>query len=217
MTKNQKQARLERAKRHAEQDTLRAGAYGVIKEGAFKGCSVGCDAWEICACSFDDFYNLDHHEIVAAHDGTAVWLEYLRDTIFECLEEKHRAWWHVELAKALSETPEDMDWEVLKHIVSITILRSNLGGIRKGDRHFKELANLIEMAISYHQNPTETGRRDAEDDMASCCPRFSHHAIYPIRESVSECVDAVAGSVMRRLDGMIHKGVADRIIETIRS
>jgi hypothetical protein len=159
MTKDQAQARIKRAERHAEQDQLIAGTYGKLHyhDGGFNGCSVGCDAWEIMGgCPIDEFHNLDHHQIVADHDGTAYWFELVRDTIFEGLPKEQRSWWHIESAKALAEMPEDVDWDNLRTAVWLRVLRFALE-----QRWSEEVATAIEAAIAYLSSPVEDLRRAA--------------------------------------------------------
>lgn len=114
LTSEKKQARIERAERHAMLDLLRAGNY--VEDGyyrdpesneRYKGCSVGCDMLDIIG--YDGYLDTTfdrYHKIVADHDGTPVWLEELRDEVFEGLPENKRSWWHVELAKSLPVNEE---------------------------------------------------------------------------------------------------------------
>jgi hypothetical protein len=170
MTKNQAQARIERAERHAEQDQLIAGTYGELVKGEFSGCSVGCDAWEISSkdptLNIRDYRNLNHHQIVADHDGTAVWFELVRDTIFEGLTiayqsgltSDRQSWWHIESAKALATMPEDVDWEELLSAAWITVLKFALEKRWPGGVNFA-MRLAMESAIDYLSSPSEDLRQ----------------------------------------------------------
>lgn len=91
-----KQARIRRAKRHLANDQLSQGTY--MREGS--GCSVGCDVFDITGEQPDQVY-CDLHVIVAAHDGVPVWLEHVRDCVFEGLSVQDARDWHLDLAKAI--------------------------------------------------------------------------------------------------------------------
>ena len=73
---SEKDEAIRNAQRHIDQDLLIAGTYGK-KNGLFKGCSVGCDAYDITG----KIENAPH-AITAEHLGFPEWLEYLRDSIF---------------------------------------------------------------------------------------------------------------------------------------
>ncbi len=153
MTPEQKTARVARAEDHREKDRLIAGEY--IAEDGVHGCSVGCDAIDIGASwAYDNL-----HATVAEHDGTPVWLEFLRDEIFEGLPPDRRADWHVSLAKAL---PVDVDFQPYYHRISIRICKRLLDksdtwneGIRLG------AAGAITVAIDYHKSPTRFSKKNA--------------------------------------------------------
>jgi hypothetical protein len=175
MTKDQAQARIERAERHAKQDLLVTGTYGELIKGEFYGCSVGCDAWEISSkdptLNIRDYRNLNHHQIVADHDGTAVWFELVRDTIFEGLVRNtifegltsdrqsgltsdRQSWWHIESAKALATLPEDVDWDRLSRALWIAILQSRLQSRLEGDWPIA-LTDAIEKIIAHLKDPAD--------------------------------------------------------------
>ena len=84
--------RIAAAHRHCQLDLLRPGTYD---DGNGHGCSVGCDAIDL------GYHGDDPHGVVAAKWGTPLWLEYLRDRIFEGLADGERAGWHVHLAEAI--------------------------------------------------------------------------------------------------------------------
>ena len=91
-----KKARIKRAKSHLSDDRL---IQGVFSGMARKGCSVGCDMQDVSGAF--DIRNVDIHATVAVHDGVPVWLEHLRDCVFEGLSEEDARDWHLKLAKAI--------------------------------------------------------------------------------------------------------------------
>lgn len=100
------------AKRHRDLDMLMAGAYGaVLGDNKFHGCSVGCDAYEIIGDEVDT-----PHKTTAAYFGFPLWLEYLRDQLFEGLPEPDRYDFHPELKEAI---PVGADLEPVRHKLAI--------------------------------------------------------------------------------------------------
>lgn len=110
-----KQRAVEAAKRHRDQDMLLAGTYGTMN-GAFRGCSVGCDAYDITGKLLEDGY----HRITAEYFGFPEWLERLRDSIFEGLPNDERRDFHVRLKEAI---PVGVDIEPVRHRLAIRRLR----------------------------------------------------------------------------------------------
>src|SRR5690606_5332993 len=106
-----KQRAVEAAKRHRDQDMLLAGTYGRM-DGTFRGCSVGCDAYDITGELLADGY----HRITAEYFGFPEWLERLRDAIFEGLPNDERRDFHVRLKEAI---PVGVDIEPVRHRLAI--------------------------------------------------------------------------------------------------
>lgn len=156
LTQEQYDNRLARAERHAKQDLLLAGTYGKMN-GSFKGCSVGCDAFEIIGQEKavqllkEESFGTGLHRVVADHDGTPEWLELLRDAIFEGLPKDKRAWWHVELARSL---PVGIDLDPAKHMICITILKMSLENCDRWDNAYRDVCvAAIERIIACHSAP----------------------------------------------------------------
>ena len=101
---------VEHAKRHRDQDMLLTGTYGKMN-GAFRGCSVGCDAYDITGTIVDA-----PHAITAEYFGFPVWLEHLRDVLFENLPDTERKDFHVRLKDAV---PVGVDLEPVRHMLAI--------------------------------------------------------------------------------------------------
>ena len=164
----QKQQRIERAKRHAAQDRLIAGHYVDTSGKEWKGCSVGCDLIEIKVQQGMDPRDVSGagcHAFVADHDGTAAWIEGLRDDIFEGLPECERFWWHITLAKALPVDEKRIarfgtaDWNPYYHAVSIAILeRVLLNKANWNDPYAEQAESAVFLAIDYHKDPSEEKR-----------------------------------------------------------
>ena len=98
---------VEQAKHHRDSDMLAAGIYGKM-DGHFKGCSVGCDAYDIKGAVVKS----GCHEITAEYFGFPEWLEHLRDYLFENLSEADRRDFHVRLKEAV---PVGVDLEPVRH------------------------------------------------------------------------------------------------------
>ena len=106
-----KKLHVEQAKKHYEQDMLIAGTYGETDAEVFRGCSVGCFAYEISGQTDDN-----PHKIVADDRGLPEWLIHLQDRIFEGLPLEDRKKWHVQLAEAI---PVGIDLEPVRHKLAI--------------------------------------------------------------------------------------------------
>ena len=133
-----KQARIDRAKRHVEQDRLMSGTYN---DGNGHGCSVGCDAMDI-----DPENSENPHAIVSGYDGTPEWLEHLRDVIFEGLPSDNRAGWHVALAEAI---PVGVDIAPVRHRLAAWILSAD-GPMTEGINH-ETVRESIETIRQMHE------------------------------------------------------------------
>ena len=99
------------AKRHRDQDILIAGTYGKMN-GAFRGCSVGCDVFDIKGEIFVD----NPHSVTAEYFGFPEWLEHLRDWCFEHLPEGERQDFHVRVKEAI---PVGVDLELVRYKIAI--------------------------------------------------------------------------------------------------
>lgn len=114
ITAERKAARVARAKAHIQAGRLRQGTL-------FNG-SVSCDAIDILgperAAQTEDVQ--EFFALVAAHDGSAEWLERLRDIVFEKLPDDRPLRWHVELAEAL---PVGRDLAPYHHRICLGLLR----------------------------------------------------------------------------------------------
>ena len=122
ITEEKKAEKVALAKAHAKADRLVSGFF--THESDNRGCSVGCDAYDIRALKGDD-WDLDkgpddnYHAYVADYFGTPEWLEGLRDTIFEGLPQNDLSAWHIDIAEAL---PVGVDFEPIRHRIQRDIL-----------------------------------------------------------------------------------------------
>ena len=203
MNELQSKNRLARAIRHAEQDRLIAGTYHQMN-GKPKGCSVGCDAFDIHIESGKepaDFNDSGCHLAVAENDGTPEWLERLRDKVFEGLPESKRSWWHVELAKALDELPKpitDAQFKQFFHQICIGILKNVLRhkGTWQGEYRDKVI-DSIQKTIEYHQDPSEAKRSAAWSAAWSAAESAAESEAESAAESARSAARSAAWSAAR--------------------
>ena len=127
------------AKKHRDADMLVAGTYGRVN-GGFKGCSVGCDAFDITG----EVHPNPHH-VTAQYFGFPEWFEHLRDVVFEGLPESDRRDFHVRIKES---APVGVDLEPVKH--QLAIRRMN----RLIDLHAdnKKLTTALERVRDCHQS-----------------------------------------------------------------
>jgi hypothetical protein len=115
ITREQKETRVARARAHLDNNRLQPGSW--------LGGSVACDAVDIlgreraaeAGSDPDSFY-----AIVAAQDGTAEWLEHLRDMVVENWPDDRRLHWHLAFADAL---PVGRDLNPIYHRICLRLLR----------------------------------------------------------------------------------------------
>jgi hypothetical protein len=170
LTLEKKQEKVAMAKAHAEADRLVAGFF--THEEDNKGCSVGCDAFDIRAIKGEDWSLWDgpgdYHAYVADYFGTPEWLEHLRDAVFEGLPKEDRSDWHVNIAEAL---PVGVSFGPIKHrILRDILLEVSAPSIGDGDEDWRvacrtavqSVAALHEQAITKTvQNEDWAAARDA--------------------------------------------------------
>lgn len=150
ITLDKKLEKVEMAKAHAEADRLIAGIFTSNEDN--RGCSVGCDAYDIRELKSDDWdldegpYGFNYHAYVADYFGTSRWLEQLRDAIFEALPKKDRAAWHVDIAEAL---PVDVDFEPIEHLIRRDILLNvSLESIGEGEESWRVVCRDVVQAVA---------------------------------------------------------------------
>ena len=151
---SEKDTAIANAIRHSEKDMLAAGTYGVIYD-SFKGCSVGCDAFDITGQ-----VEASPHKITADHFGFPEWLERLRDTIFEGLPEDKRAYWHSSLKKAVPVGLDEVGFEKVKAKFLIFILKNSLktvGSLSISDELRVKIVDAINQCISAQERSALTG------------------------------------------------------------
>ena len=171
ITEEKKQEKIAMAKAHAKADRLVAGFFTHDEDN--KGCSVGCDAFDIRALKGDDWYLDDgpdnYHAYVADYFGTPEWLEHLRDAVFEGLPQKARSEWHVNIAEAL---PVGVDFQPIKHrILRDILLEVADKSIGDGDEDWRIAcrAAVLSFAALHDRAATKTIQKeewDAADDAA---------------------------------------------------
>jgi hypothetical protein len=113
MTPAQKAARVARARAHLENNRL--------EPGTLLGDSVACDALDILGPERATQSDSEHFcAIVAAHDGTAEWLEQLRDMVVGSWPDQRRLRWHLAFAEAL---PVSRDLTPSYHRICLGLLQ----------------------------------------------------------------------------------------------
>ena len=115
-----KKKAVEAAVRHRDMDMLVVGSYGVRING-FKGCSIGCDAFDITG-----EITGEPHQTTADYFGFPMWLELLRDSIFERLPVIDRVNWHVDIKKAIAIGMEESDFDQVKKDFLIWLMMENM-------------------------------------------------------------------------------------------
>ena len=116
-----KKKAVEAAIRHREMDMLMPDTYGKYTAHGFKGCSIGCDAFDITG-------NIPNspHKVTAKYFGFPEWLERLRDSIFEGLERADRVNWHVDIKKAIPIGMNEADFDQVKKDFLIWLMEQNI-------------------------------------------------------------------------------------------
>ena len=132
------------AKEHREKDMLLAGTYSTVdSKGKFKGCSVGCFAYDIQQETVCTPVYTKPHSIVSNYFHIPQWLVRAQDIIFEYLPENERVDWHIQFAEAI---PVGVD---LNPIYNKSI-------IMRFERLLEKIADedaslLLKMAIEIHE------------------------------------------------------------------
>src|SRR5262245_54181407 len=112
-TSEQRAARIARAKAQLDNNRLRPGT--------LLGSSVACDAVDILRPERAADASSEHFcAIVAAHDGTAEWLEHLRNMVVESWVDERRFRWHLAFAEAL---PVGRDLTPIYHRICLGLLQ----------------------------------------------------------------------------------------------
>ena len=115
-----KKKAIEAAIRHRDMDMLMSGTYGNIDDG-FKGCSIGCDAFDITGGIAGD-----PHKTTADYFGFPLWLERLRDSIFEGLGKADRSNWHIDIKKSIPIGMNYPDFDLVKKDFLIWLMEENI-------------------------------------------------------------------------------------------
>jgi len=138
-----KKKHIEMAKNHLAADMLRAGSFGEGLGEDFKGCSVGCFAYELTGST-------DHpHKTLANSAGWPLWLVYLNDTLFEGLNETERLHFHVRLREAV---PVGKDISKVLNQLIIFILDRNVKRLEKLDstHEIKQIIDVTKQCRQLH-------------------------------------------------------------------
>ena len=154
---------IKAAQHHADQDMLIKGTYGHI-DGSFKGCSVGCDAYDIMLAqgeskkSINSLISNDPHQITSEYFGFPAWLEKLRDTLFEHLEDNEG--WHVSLKESIPVGVNQKRFDIVKARFLLFILNGNIDRVNSLDlpKDLKEeVIGSINQCAALHQTVIDGG------------------------------------------------------------
>jgi len=134
----EKKRAVKRAIHHKEAAMLISGTYGEF-DGKFKGCSVGCDAYDITGA-----VQISPHLITAKYFGFPEWVERLRDRIYEGLPQAKKDGWHVSLKNATPVGFDEKGYEMVKAKFLIFVLNSILELL--SDSLYEEKNDVIKLA-----------------------------------------------------------------------
>jgi hypothetical protein len=108
-----RQKSIEKSQHHKDFDLLRAGSYCNLENGKFlRGCSVGCDAFDIAGVDVE----VNYHHVTSEFFGFPLWFERWRDRVFEGLPAPERYDFHPALKIAV---PKGFDIDSLKYKMTI--------------------------------------------------------------------------------------------------
>lgn len=106
-----KAERLQRQKAHVERGLLKTGKEEVFRfepDRHERFCSIGCDYADITGQRCEaDWPAHEMHETIARHDGLPIWIEHIREIVFEGLdntihpERISPARWHVAMTESI--------------------------------------------------------------------------------------------------------------------
>jgi len=198
MNREQKLARIARAKEHVRLGRLVAGCYmdADSSDGQVRGCSVGCDAADIQLMNgvdIEDLVDDDCHKIVADHDHTQEWVEHLREAVFDGLPADTSDWWHVELAECLPETD---DWVPYYHRCCVVCLTESLSHRHRWHEPCKQVVvDAIEAVIELHRSESvDKAAWSAAEAAAKSARRVAQVAAWHARRVARSAVDSAGDS-----------------------
>jgi hypothetical protein len=155
MTPAQKAARIARARAHLDNNRL--------QPGTLLGGSVACDALDILGPERAAQLGSEHFcAIVAAHDGTAEWLEQLRDLVINSWPDQQRFRWHIAFAESL---PVGRDLTPCYHRICLKLLHIGLSNSNTWPPIARTATvDFIDRVSALHrrQEPDEAAWREAK-------------------------------------------------------
>lgn len=105
------------AQEHYDADSIKAGLYGEIVNGQFRGCAIGCTNHGL-ALSRGIKIDWGDHDATARLTGVPAWVWHLADYLFENVEEGRR-----EFARDFPKyLPIDTDFQPILHRFFIWVL-----------------------------------------------------------------------------------------------
>lgn len=186
-----KAAHIAQAERHAAQDMLLEGTYGMTTSDGFRGCSVGCFAHDI------DPTTDDYHALVAVAAGWPEWLVRLSDTLFEGLPAGEREAFHVELRRRV---PVGVDLEPVRHAIGVARMDRLIEqqGAAPDAPYKEQVLAALRQVRAYHEAPTESARSAAWSAARSAAESArSARSAEPAAESARSAAETGARSAAR--------------------
>ena len=167
MTPAQKAARIARARAHLDNNRL--------QPGTLFGGSVACDVVDILGAERATQVDSEHFSaIIAAHDGTAEWLEQLRDMVVNSWPDQQRFQWHLAFAEAL---PVERDLTPCYHRICLELLQIAISNSSTWPANARaSTVDLIERISALH-------RRQERDEIAWHAAKVLGEAAWLVAET----------------------------------
>ena len=196
---------LPAARRHHAADMIsREHGYGKMN-GQFRGCSIGCMAYEI-----DPNGDYDDHAAVAQHYGYPEWLAHLQDVVFEGLPASEAGDWHVQIATeidALNARHDSPPWQRILHLTHAAILRRALPTALTA-------AEAVRAVVALHE---AAGRGEAVSDAAWSAARSAAESAWSAAWSAARSAESAAESAARSAESVAYQGIRDDVLAILRS
>ncbi len=201
---------ISRARKHADKGMLIAGTYGRETKDGFKGCTIGCHAYDILKAN--NITPGDEQRIVSENYHWPLWLCELQDTIFEGLPQSQRLAWPERIATAI---PVGKDLTNIRYDFLIWMLEDICLPLVQNKNHERQ-ADAIHTIIELHKNQTP-GNDPAwceAEDVAFAAARAAtgdaaRAAYWAVAVNVDWAVALEAGETVHWLK------IADKIIELL--
>jgi len=188
-----KQMMVKEARKHKKADAYIKGTYEK-RNGAFKGCAIGCAIESLNVRLGKSILHSDH----AAYEtelGFPKWLAYLEDTLFENLPDDESKNFPLEMLEAIpvGVNLKPVKWKLCAYLMNENIDR--VLGLKIKAKLKKKVVSALRQCLAVHESAIKTGVWDklAADSAES--------ATWSAQESITELVaKSVAWSLARSLN-----------------